>query len=186
VGKTNLNKNQNAKLLTIGVIYRHPRGSYACFQEQISKFLHKFSHFNKPFVLTNTLYSAGSYSLINRPTRIAPTSATALDHIYCNSLQKISERGILISDLSDHLGTFCIVTSNISKSYSNCFKIRDMKKFNVETYCEDVINKLKSFSNQENPNNIIRSILTAITEATNLHAPLRNFSPKEKKIETKT
>jgi len=107
----------------------------------MSKLLRKFSHFNKPFVLMgdynidkqnlenkvadylNTLYSAGSYSLINTPIRITPTSATILEHIYCNSLQKISERGILISDLSDHLGTFCVVTSNILKNYSNALRL---------------------------------------------------------------
>ena len=71
---------------------------------------------NKVTNYLNKLYSAGCYSLINKPTRIIDTSAMTLDHIYSNSLHKISVRGVLISDISDHLPTFCVMTSNIQKN----------------------------------------------------------------------
>ena len=63
---------------------------------------------NKIQQYVNEIYSSGCFSLINKPTRITSASATTLDLIYCNSLQKISICGILISDVSDHLPTFFI------------------------------------------------------------------------------
>ena len=68
---------------------------------------------NKVTNCLNELYSAGCYSLINKPTRITETYATTLDYIYSNSLHKISVSGVLISDISDHLLTFCVMPSNI-------------------------------------------------------------------------
>ena len=51
--------------------------------------------------------------------------------------------------------------------------IRDMKKFNVEAFSEDVNNKLDYLSRSLNddPNTEIPNISSAITEGTNLHAP---------------
>ena len=65
--------------------------------------------------------------------------------------------------------------------------IRDMKKFNVEAFSEDVGNKLEylSHSLNDDPNTEIHNILTAITEATNLHAPLTKLSRKKMKIKPK-
>ena len=102
MSKPNSNKKQTTRSLIIGVIYRHPSGSYATSQEQLSKILRKFSYSNQAFILMgdyninlskqttnnkatnylNELYSAGCYSLINKPTRITVTSATTLDHLY--------------------------------------------------------------------------------------------------------
>ena len=56
---------------------------------------------NKIQNYVNEIYSSGCFSLINKPTRITTTSATTLDHIYSNSLQKFSVSGIVISDVSD-------------------------------------------------------------------------------------
>ena len=65
--------------------------------------------------------------------------------------------------------------------------IRDMKKFNVEAFSEDVNNKLEylSCSLNDDPNAEIHNILSAITEATNLHAPLKKLSGKKMKIKAK-
>ena len=38
-------------------------------------------------------------------------SATLLDHVYTNVSQRISCRGILTFEISDHLPTFCSLTS---------------------------------------------------------------------------
>ena len=178
------------------------------FQEQFSKILRKFSYSNQAFILMgdynidlskqntnnkvtnylNELHSAGCYSLINKPTRITDTSATTLDHIYSNSLHKISVSGVLISDISDHLPTFCVMTSNIQRNLTPKLMIRDMTKFNIEAFSEEISYSLESsFRNRENyPNVVILKIQNVITEITNKYAPLRKLSRKEVKSKTKS
>ena len=56
--------------------------------------------------LSDTMLSHGLSQTISRPTRITSHSATLIDHIYTNSIQHVTSSGILLSDLSDHLGTF--------------------------------------------------------------------------------
>ena len=51
------------------------------------------------------------YPLINRPTRITANSATLIDNIFINNIHLDCVRGILISDLSDHLPVFQIFPS---------------------------------------------------------------------------
>ena len=189
MSKPNSNKKETTRSLIIGVIHRHPSGSYTTFQEQLRKILRKFIYSNQAFILMgdynidsskqntnkkvtdylNELYSAGCCSLINKPTRITDTSATTLDHIYSNSLHKISVSGVLISDISDHLPTFCVMTSNIERNLTPKLRIREMKKFNIEAFSEEISNSLESsFRNYENdPNVIILKILNVITEITN-------------------
>ena len=77
--------------------------------------------------------------------------------------------------------------SNIYRSFTPGTMIRDRKKFNVEAFSEDVNNKLEYLSRSLNdhPNTEIHNILSAITEATNLHAPLKKLSRKKMKIKAK-
>ena len=133
---------------------------------------------NKIQNYVNEIYSSGCFSLINEPTRITSTSATTLNHIYSNSLRKISVSGILISDVSDHSPTFCIMKSNIHRSFTPGTMIRDRKKFNVEAFSEDVNNKVEylSLSLNDDPKTEIHNSASATTEATNLHALLKKLS----------
>ena len=54
--------------------------------------------------------------------------------------------------------------------------VRGMKKFNVEDFSADENNRLEYLSSSLNGdlNTEIYNILSFITEATNLHAPLKN------------
>ena len=110
------NKKTATKSLIVGVIYRHPNTSYVSFKEELCKIMQKFNKSNNTFVLmgdynvdlskqnidnkiqqyVNEIYSSGCFSLTNKPTRITSVSATTLDHIYSNSLQKISISGFLL------------------------------------------------------------------------------------------
>ena len=55
-------------------------------------------------------YSYGFMPLINRPTRIAHTSASIIDNILTNNHTDIanSQHGILLTDVSDHFPIFHI------------------------------------------------------------------------------
>ena len=58
--------------------------------------------------------------LIDIPTRVTPTSATCLDHIYVNFAENFFT-GVLQTNISDHYATFCCIPnwigriSNVSK-----------------------------------------------------------------------
>ena len=64
--------------------------------------------------------------------------------------------------------------------------IRDVKKFNIESFSEEISNSSKSsFRNRENdPNVVILKILNVITKITNKY-PLRKLSRKKVKSKTK-
>ena len=50
----------------------------------------------------------GFLSLIAKPTRVSRNTATVIDHIYTNSIQKNLSCGVLVTDLTDHFPVFCI------------------------------------------------------------------------------
>ena len=50
--------------------------------------------------------------LINRPTRITAHSATLIDNIFTNHFTPRVLKGIVISDLSDHLPVFAYVSDD--------------------------------------------------------------------------
>ena len=50
--------------------------------------------------------SHGFAQVISRPTRITDHTATLIDHVYTNTLPQTTSTGILINDISDHLGTY--------------------------------------------------------------------------------
>ena len=62
--------------------------------------------------------------------------------------------------------------------------IRDMKKFNLKAFSEDVNNTQEYLSRSLNndPNTEIHNVSSAITEATKLHVPLKKLSQKKIKI----
>uniref|UniRef100_A0A3B3B6W1 Reverse transcriptase domain-containing protein n=1 Tax=Oryzias melastigma TaxID=30732 RepID=A0A3B3B6W1_ORYME len=60
----------------------------------------------KEFV--NEMYCKHVFPVITRPTRVTSTGATLLDNIFLNEIQNITQNGILLSDLSDHLPIFIV------------------------------------------------------------------------------
>jgi hypothetical protein len=54
---------------------------------------------------TEQLFTSSFYPLITKPTRITSHTATLIDNIFTNNIDKIdsSINGILFSDISDHL-----------------------------------------------------------------------------------
>ena len=56
--------------------------------------------------LINLTASYGLAPIISRPTRVTDHSATLIDHIYINKVEKIICSNVVTFDLSDHLGTY--------------------------------------------------------------------------------
>ena len=155
------------RAIVIGVVYRHPQHDHNEFQEAFQENIFKINKNKKVCYACgdyninllqcdadrkiasylNSVISSGSFCLIDKPTRLGESSATLLDQLYTNNLTTPIARGILESDISDHLPTFVLIRSYIPPYSSASYKFRrhlnkiDYEQFNNELY--DVLqNKL--------------------------------------------
>ena len=88
----------------------------------------------------NSLFEYGASALINKPTRVAKTSATIIDNVItANIFDESLEKGIIKSDLSDHLPIF--FSTSTSKSPQNFSPLKLKKRIFNE-------NNLASFKDQ--------------------------------------
>ena len=79
---------------------------HAVIMGDINIDLMKYGHHSKTNDYLELLFSYGFLPFITKPTRISHTSATLIDHIYCNKISPHSNSGIVITDIADHYGTF--------------------------------------------------------------------------------
>ena len=70
-----------------------------------------------------------------RPTRITKESATIIDNIFTNELQRITSSGIIINDMSDHLPIFqiCDYTDDVHSS-RNQYKTKETRLIITKPY----------------------------------------------------
>ena len=65
----------------------------------------------------NLVFENGIFPVINRPTRVAWASATAIDHILTNTIMDQElQNGIIKLDISDHFPIFTILNSKMHKN----------------------------------------------------------------------
>jgi len=55
------------------------------------------------------MYSNSLYPTLTRPTRITTHSATLIDNIFTNVIDRPVSSGLIITDISDHLPVFAII-----------------------------------------------------------------------------
>ena len=85
----------------------------------------------------NMLHLFGHKQLIHTPTRITPTTKSALDHIICNYDNVISQYGVVTTGLSDHFFTYC--TRKSPKPIFNehkRVKVRSLKNYSKESFID--------------------------------------------------
>ena len=147
---------QNVNPSIVGVIYRPntpPRADVDIFASTMSDIcdiinrekkycvimgdmnidLLKFGTHGKTNDYLDNLFSRGYLPLITKPTRLSNV-ATLIDHIYTNKLSNSIKSGIIITDLADHFGTYCIFAGvNIKRdqcvSKSRSFSPQNMSMF---------------------------------------------------------
>ena len=83
----------------------------------------------------------GLVQVITSPTRITVETSTLIDHILTNSIEKISQHGVLNVSLSDHQAIYCTRKALKQKFNKHKYiKIRSMKNYSKPLWLE----KLKS------------------------------------------
>jgi len=80
------------------------------------------------------IFSHGFIPVISKPTRVTTSSATLIDHMYSNLITSSYHSGIIINDVADHFGTFCIYErkskhSEQATSKRRSFSIENMTIF---------------------------------------------------------
>src|SRR6218665_2369408 len=118
----------DGKTIIIGVIYKPPNMNLSSFNTAFGNLLTALALERKPCYLlgdfnvnllkigkhretenfVNLLYAHGFYSIIDKPTRITPETATLIDNIITNvHPSSIDNASIWITDISDHLPVCC-------------------------------------------------------------------------------
>ena len=185
----------NKKNMIILVLYRHFYCNVNLFQDKLFSILKAISYkytihgginINllkwKSNIQTsnymNELHSAGAVLAIDKPTRLTNTSAT-IDHIYTNNLLNNVPVGILIYEVSDHLPVYIVFKDIITQKQQN-HMYRDINNFNINTYKEEMFEKLKSYIKtlHDNQNFLYHNFADIFCNLLNCHAPLRQSSCK--------
>ena len=136
----------------------------------------------------NMLSSYSAVPLIDRPTRVAASSATLLDLIVTSDACSKINPGIIRTDISDHFPVFCAVTDKLTSKNQRANETfyRDMKQFCTDGYSEDLFSLLTNFASTlpeikaNNFDSIFVSFSKIIADAINKHAPLNKVSRKQK------
>ena len=84
------------------------------------------------------MYASSFYPLITKPTRITKNTATLIDNIFVNNVSRISKKGILISDLSDHLPIFCTTNQALETTTQTEKNKRVINKKNINRLNEQI------------------------------------------------
>ena len=134
ITSTSLNIEKN---LVVGVVYRPPDSSPACFLEKLKIILSRISPSTKQCRIMgdynldilnsdihpptaefiDTMFSYSMFPLINKPTHSTSHSHTCIDNIFSNHITPTSKsiQGILYTDISDHFPIFFIDLNTKSK-----------------------------------------------------------------------
>ena len=87
----------------------------------------------------NQLSSSGYTPLITKPTRITKSTATLIDNIFTNNLNRTEHlNGILFNDISDHLPIFTITEHDLqnygTKTETNEYSTRKITHKSLESF----------------------------------------------------
>ena len=135
------------------------------------------------------LYNMGCAPLITCPTRYSRNTATLIDHINTNNLNKSMHTYVLVSDISDHLPILALVKN--FKPYYNTpptSLIRDTSNFTFENFLIDLEDKLSDFEKKvslQTAHDLFQKFLNIIKQSLQKHAPLKKASRKQQKLREK-
>ena len=195
------------KNIIVGVIYRPPNGRIEIFENAPNEILAKIDKENKICYLmgdfnidllksescdyanrfTEQLFTSSFIPLITKPTRITHHTATLIDNIFTNNIEKLesSTNGIIFSDLSDHLPIVHMCNLNTHKENSNSsdpiYK-RVINNSNIKLFTNTIKNiPWEDVLNNTNPTETFDKFSKIYTTAYEIHFPIK-CKPNRKNI----
>ena len=197
----------NKKGLIVGIIYRHGhnlKNFYKRLSERlillnqkklkyliVGDFNVNLMKYNLTTSITeylDAIHSTGCNAFIDKPTRIIPSSATCIDHVYSNIHTECLENHITLSGVSDHFGTLTKI-KGVSKEidqkdlYYRKTKLSDekWKQFNLE--CEKSLKENVPYPHLLNANSLAESITNTYQGVIDKLMPLKRKPYKKLKEE---
>ena len=121
-------------------------------------------------------YNHNMFPLIDRPTRITPTSATLLDNIFTNVFMHNIKAGVIISDVTDHYPIYHITKSSLIRNDVNLRKI-PTRSFN-QTRVQNFYNNLSLVNwnfvtDFDSSNDAYNAFIHKFSHIYNTHFPVR-------------
>ena len=199
----------NQSNIVIGTIYRQPNTNVDLFNTKLNELLAKLGReqklcylmgdFNIDFLnyqqhkhtndFIDTMFSHYFMPLINRPTRITSHSATAIDNIFVNSTLETNQflNGILLSDVSDHLPIFTLLSQQSipDSRHVNLFR-RDINPRTKSNFKAELIKcKWDEVYQSVNPNIAYNNFINKYNFIYNLCFPFKKISRKKPKLISK-
>ena len=122
--------------------------------------------------------------MILLPTRVTDHSATIVDNIFTNNLDKSLISGNIKTDFSDHYSQFISVQNQTINLKSTIVYKRDYSKFSEKSFRDDV--SIQNFSNDlEDVDEQFQDFYFKLEGCVDRHAPLKKLTPKEIKLNQK-
>ena len=200
-------------IFIIGTTYRHPTTNVQNFLDCLNLMLMKLSDTNKHFFIfgdinintsprqisssgsdyINMLLSYGIASVIDKPSRITPSSATILDHILTNEDRFTIVPRVNEHDITDHYPAMVSISHKMDKNKycSNAKFTLDLSTFSVDSFNEDLQIKLDDFmlkiptATATNINSMFEDFYSLITTTIENHAPLKKLTRKQTRLRNK-
>ena len=124
--------------------------------------------------------------LVNEYTRITPTSATLIDHVYTNNVNMVTNVEVKPFGRSDHKSIFCSLSYKVPKPKKNehtSITYRCLKKFVVHDFFSDLNTApFHSIYNESNADIAFDLFLALFYSIINKHAPLRQKRVKHQTL----
>ena len=202
-----IDPNNNRKHIMIGCIYKHPTANVEELTIKFDEFLNqlnpnkydmyimgdmnidllKYHCHQQTERYLDMIYSFNLLPVITKPTRITTHTATLIDHIYTNTINRLTS-GIATVDISDHLPVFCLVDTPLKKQTKQNMYFRDYSKFNTESYLHDIHSiDWNAIADQCNHlHEVTARTIDAIELIVEKHAPKIKLSRNQQRLLKKT
>ena len=125
-------------------------------------------------------FSFGLLPVITKPTRITPTSATLIDHIWVKNKSELHTAGIILIHISDHYPTFYVHKTHEEKQPLKAFKTRMVNKDSQNSFKKllETAN-FESVLADENPQSAFDKFFTIYNNSAELAFPEITIRPKK-------
>ncbi len=145
----------------------------------------KYGHHGKTNNFIDSVFSRGFMPKIHKPTRITPSSATLIDHIYSNDITNLRNQtaGIIITDVADHFGIFYSFKHKTRKFIEKPNKRRIISDHNIAKFKQLLQNiDFNEILQTDCPDEAFNKFLEIYKQTFELAFPLKLFRPNKKCI----
>ena len=126
-----------------------------------------------------TLQSLSLLPTIDKPTRSYGSSATLIDNIFINSLDKFVLSGNIVSDISDHYSQVCFLSSNLKIISNSRIRKRDLSSFNQTDFNNDL--ELITWPPNSDADCAFNVFYNKLNRLVDKHAPFKTVSRRKSK-----